>query len=189
MISSFLGATTVRELLEKQGKSVIILQEYWIDKDGDTHIGDKDPAMLEFSFSKNLLDNMTDAELRTAMNLALVKFTKEQQKVFKNMVTAQLDVLRETNQEIAGMRKKMEEEASALGKIIGRSQHDIMRLPDQNLKNIISMHANSIEKLEAYRKFTHFSQLRKEFAEDKPTIRKPTITVDQKEDASQELDE
>jgi hypothetical protein len=138
IICSFIIVGDITYAATSRDETISLLQEYWIDKDGSTRIGDKDAASLQFSFSKNLLDKMSDAQLRSSMNVAIARFTKEQQEAFKNVVIPLLDELKQGALNLVNEKKEMEDLAASLSKDLRKSPPDIMRLAEENIRNLVS---------------------------------------------------
>jgi hypothetical protein len=177
VLGSALYAVTGDELLAKQNEISSLLQEYWMDKDGNVRIGDKDTTSLRFSFSKNLIDKMTDLQLRSSMDTALARFPKEQQEAFKSVVVPLLDDLKKNREAIVAEGSKLKDAAETLAKALNKTPQDIMRLPDENLKSlIIDRITDRAARIAAIDQLTNFSKLRKEDV----TKNKTTVAEDRR---------
>jgi len=149
--TSFLYSATVAELQDKEKEMYAILSEYWIDKSGEVHVGNKDPKELQFAFSESLMPRLTIKQIVNSMSAAIAKFGKY------------LNELTNARIELQAERTKLDAAVAKLAQLLGKSVTDVLKLADQNLAALISKIADGAKKVSAYEALTVLKRLRPQF--------------------------
>jgi hypothetical protein len=134
------AVATIQELQNEEQALYDKLVEHWIDKEGSTHLGNKelDPKAIQFAFSKNIMSKQTIQQIRDSMNTPLKKFTQAQQDDFKEAVKPDLDDLAKVKTKIKEMRDQLDFAAGTLANFLGKTPQDILKMADANIRNLIS---------------------------------------------------
>lgn len=162
--TGFAYSATVSELQNKEKEVYTILSEYWIDKAGDVHVGNKDSKELQFAFSESLMPRLTIKQIIDSMTTAISKFEKSKQEAFASAVQPYLNELTNARTELQTERKKMDDAAAMLAPLLGKTVQDILKLPDSNIAALISTKiTDGSKKLDAHTAATNLKKLRPQF--------------------------
>ncbi len=137
VVSNTFGAVNVQDLQDKEKELYAILTEYWIDKEGDVHVGNRDAKSLQFAFSESLMNRMTVDQLKSSMNAAIARFTKNQKNAFINAVDPYLKDLDKVKKDLKHEHDAVDSAAAKLAKLLNKSPQDILKLGDENISNLI----------------------------------------------------
>lgn len=137
-IGTALYGATVSELQNKEKELYSILSEYWIDKAGDTHVGNKDVKELQFAFSESLMSRFSIKQIIDSMTTAIAKFDQAKKDAFAEAVEPYLNELTNVRIELKNMRDKMDKAASLIGQKINKSPQDVMKMSEANIRNLIN---------------------------------------------------
>lgn len=132
------GVSTVSELQNKEKEMYSILSEYWVDKSGETHVGNKDTKELQFAFSESLMPRLTIKQIIDSMSTAISKFDQAKKDAFAAAVEPYLTELTNARTELKSMRDKLDNAAATIAKYVGKSAQDVMKMADANIRNIIN---------------------------------------------------
>jgi hypothetical protein len=181
---SYGAVATVQELRNEEQALYDKLVEHWIDKEGSTHLGNKElnPTAIQFSLSKNIINKQSIKQITDSMNTPLKKFTPEQQQDFKEAVKADLDDLAKVQDELKKLRNQMDDAATKLGQLLGktrdgalRTKDDVLKLADRNLEELIKIIPDGAKKIDANIEFGIIKKLRPQF--DIQTVAAPIVTA------------
>lgn len=131
------GVETITELSTHQQRDYDDLSQYWFDKEGNFRFGAKD-ATAQFSLTSEMMDRMTVDQLKSNMNIAIQRFKEEERKKYLDLVTPILNDLKQVKDQIQAGRAKVEAAATTLATALKKSKDDIMKIADENLKNLVS---------------------------------------------------
>lgn len=137
VISGSIYAATVQELLAQEKRATAILEQYWIDENGNTRIGGKD-ANARFAFTAQLLQIMTIQELQDAMNDVLSQLTAAQRNTFNNAIARHLEQLKTVKTQLDAERKKLDTDAMRIATKISIDKNKVLTMSEQNIKNLIN---------------------------------------------------
>lgn len=176
--SALYAAVSVSELQNKEKEMYAILSEYWIDKAGDVHVGNKDPKELQFAFSETLMPRLTIKQITDSMATAISKFDKSKQDAFASAVQPYLTELTNARIELQAQRKTMDDAAAALAPLLGKSVQDILKLPDQNITTLISTKiTDGAKKVSAHQAAATLKKMRPQFSVQTVEQAMPTTTA------------
>jgi hypothetical protein len=139
LATSMVQSATVQELQSREQELYHILGEYWIDKSGVLHLGNKESADLHFAFSESFMKRLTPEQIKISINTPMSRFTSEQKDEFLQVITPFLNELATIRDQLKMMRTKLDTYAGVLAVSLGKTQQDIMHLPLTNIKNLISI--------------------------------------------------
>lgn len=140
-VTSAHGATmTIQQLQNKEQEDYALLSEHWVDKEGVTHAGNKDPKELQFAFSESLMKRQSVDQIKASMNTAISRFSKEQKAEFIDTVKPYLDDLAAIRNEMKSMHDKLDGYAATLAQYLKKTPEEIMRYPKENIEHIITDH-------------------------------------------------